>query len=144
MNDIVVGVDRTETARIAAEAAARLAADRECNLHLVMCVDRSHRVDITIGSDRFFSDSVSEAGDFLRSLEASLPHGTITRCVGSGDPADMLCAEAVRLDASTIVVGNRRVQGASRLLGSVAVSVLRSAPCDVLIAQTTSEGSVPA
>ena len=56
----------------------------------------------------------------------------------------MLCAEAVRLDASTIVVGNRRVQGASRLLGSVAVSVLRSAPCDVLIAQTTSEGSVPA
>ena len=139
MNDVIVGVDRSGTARRAAEAAARLAAERGCNLHLVMCVDRTTRVDMEVGGDRFFSDSVSEAGDFLRSLQTALPHGTITRCVGSGDPAEMLCAEAARLHASTIVVGNRRVQGVSRVLGSGAGSVLRGAPCDVLIAQTTAD-----
>lgn len=52
------------------------------------------------------------------------------------DPATALCDEAERLEASIIVVGNRGVQGAARLLGSVATDVARRAPCDVLIANT--------
>ena len=38
-----------------------------------------------------------------------------------------------------IVVGNRRVQGVSRVLGSIASDVLRRAPCDVLIVNTTGD-----
>ena len=48
-----------------------------------------------------------------------------------------LCDEAKRLDAEMIIVGNRRVQGMSRVLGSIAMDVARNAPCNVLIVHTT-------
>ena len=51
-------------------------------------------------------------------------------------PADALLAEAERVEAEVIVVGNRRMQGVSRLLGSVANEVAHNAPCDVLIVKT--------
>ena len=35
-----------------------------------------------------------------------------------------------------IIVGNRRMQGMGRLLGSVANEVAHNAPCDVLIVKT--------
>ena len=52
------------------------------------------------------------------------------------DPASALCDEAERLDASIIVVGNKRVQGISRVLGSIAGGVAKMAPCDVYIVHT--------
>ena len=55
---------------------------------------------------------------------------------GRGKPADALIKEAMRLDARLIVVGNRRMRGIGRLLGSVANSVAHNAPCDVYIANT--------
>ena len=38
--------------------------------------------------------------------------------------------------ADVIVVGNRRMQGVGRLLGSVANEVAHNAPCDVFIVKT--------
>jgi nucleotide-binding universal stress UspA family protein len=38
-----------------------------------------------------------------------------------------------------IVVGNRRMQGIGRVLGSVANSVAHNAPCDVYIAKTDAD-----
>ena len=55
----------------------------------------------------------------------------------TGKPADVLVQEAERLGASVIVVGNRRVQGPSRVLGAIATAVARNAPCDVYVAKTT-------
>lgn len=141
MNDIVVGVDKSATARRAAVAAAELAAAYGANLHVVMCADRKGAVSVGVGSDRFHSDWVAEADQFLDDLGRELPHTEITRSVGEGDPATALCDEAARLGARTIVVGNRRVQGVSRVLGSIASDVLKKAPCDVLIVNTTGEGA---
>ena len=62
---------------------------------------------------------------------------TITTGAGVGKPADLLIAEAKRLEATVIAVGNRRMQGAGRLLGSVANSIAHHAPCDVYIVKTT-------
>jgi CRP-like cAMP-binding protein len=45
------------------------------------------------------------------------------------------------MDATMIVVGNRRVQGAKRLLGSIASDVLHHASCDVLVAHTAADPS---
>jgi nucleotide-binding universal stress UspA family protein len=56
--------------------------------------------------------------------------------VQTGDPATVLCEEAQRLNARMIVVGNRRVQSAARVLGAIATDVARHAHCDVLIAHT--------
>ncbi len=137
MNDIVVGVDPSPTAWKAALSAATLAADLDANLHLVTCVGRGANREVEVGSDRFYLDSTSTAETFLDDLRRSLPHDRITTAVGGGDPARSICDEAARLDARMIVVGNRRVQGISRVLGSVAADVAKQAPCDVVIAYTT-------
>ena len=136
MNDIIVGVDRSDTARSAAATAATHAANCGANLHIVMCVKRGSSQEVA-GGDSWRIDSVSEAETFLHDLCRSLPHERITSTVGFGDPAVTICEEAERLRASMIVVGNRRVQGATRILGSVAADVTKQASCDVLIANTT-------
>ena len=66
----------------------------------------------------------------------------VTHTVGIGDPATTLCEEARRLDASTIVVGNRGTRGPGRLFGSIAKNVTKQAPCAVMIANTCG-GSTP-
>jgi nucleotide-binding universal stress UspA family protein len=43
----------------------------------------------------------------------------------AGKPADGLIAEADRIGATLIVVGNKRMKGMSRLLGAVAKSQLK-------------------
>ncbi|MEY2400683.1 MAG: hypothetical protein QOJ08_794 [Ilumatobacteraceae bacterium] len=140
MQTIIVGVDQSETARRAAFAAANLANACGKPLHVVMAVNRAQSVDVTVGgSDRWHLDWLSNAEQFLDALIGELPGAPITRTVSLKDPATAMCEEAERLQADIIVVGNRRVQGSSRLLGAIATDVARRAPCDVLIANTTCE-----
>jgi nucleotide-binding universal stress UspA family protein len=137
MQTIIVGVDQSETARRAAFAAAKIAAACCSPLHVVMAVNRGKSIEVTVGgSDHWHLDWLSSAEQFLDALVGELPTSPVTRAVSLHDPATALCEEAERLEASMIVVGNRRVQGASRLLGAVATDVARRAPCDVLIANT--------
>jgi nucleotide-binding universal stress UspA family protein/nitrite reductase/ring-hydroxylating ferredoxin subunit len=53
-----------------------------------------------------------------------------------GDPAEELCRLATSGELDLIVVGNRGMTGARRLLGSVPAEVMHRAPTDVLIAKT--------
>ena len=137
MNDIIVGVDQSDTARVAARTAAELARSCGTNLHIVMCVQRGSSQEFAVGGDRWRLDSLSKAETYLSDLRRTLPHELITSTVAFGSPATTMCEEARRLDARMIVVGNRRVQGASRILGSIAADVTKQASCDVLIANTT-------
>ncbi len=140
METIIVGVDQSDTARRAAFAAANLAKSCGNPLHVVMAVNRRKTVEVNVGaSDRWHLDWLSTAEQFLDALVGELPASPITRTVSLKDPVTALCEEAERLEAGMIVVGNRRVQGASRLLGAIATDVARRAPCDVLIANTTCE-----
>lgn len=50
--------------------------------------------------------------------------------------ARALIQQAQTHGALMIVVGNRRMRGIGRVLGSIANSVARNAPCDVFSAQT--------
>ncbi len=54
-----------------------------------------------------------------------------------GDPAQQIVALAVKHDIDVIVVGNKGMRGAKRVLGSVPNSVAHHAPCDILIVNTT-------
>ena len=115
----------------------KFCADCGAKLHIVMCVKPAPSKEVGVGTDKIIVDWVSEAESFLQNLVRELPHDQITTHVGVGDPAKTMCEEATRLEAKMIVVGNRRVQGMSRVLGSIAADVARHAPCDVLIANTT-------
>jgi Rieske Fe-S protein len=53
-----------------------------------------------------------------------------------GDPADQLLEVAEQNDVGLILVGNKGMAGAKRLLGSVPNAIAHRAPCDVLIART--------
>jgi len=137
MNDVIVGVDKSATARRAADKAAALAASLDANLHLVTCVPRKASQQLSSEGDSWFVSPKADGDSFLNDLAAQLAHDRITIKVSFDDPATAMCTEAAELDALMIVVGNRRVQGVSRVLGSIANEVLKQAPCDVLIANTT-------
>lgn len=138
VDEIVVGVEQSDTSRRAAAIAGKIASEGHNTLHIVMCVDRSAE-NISVGGDTWHEDSVAGAEQFISSLELGLTPPDVTHSITFDDPAKCLCAEAERLDARMIVVGNRRVQGAARVLGSVAIDVVRHAPCDVLVANTTGD-----
>lgn len=139
MHDVVVGIDRSATAHRAAQVAAELANAYGTNLHIVMCVEKKRSVDVVVGGDHFVSNWLSGGEQFLDSIVWKVKPESLTRSVGQGDPAKMLCDEAARLQARTIVVGNRRAQGLKRVLGSVAGEVVRRSPCAVLVAQTSTD-----
>ncbi len=55
----------------------------------------------------------------------------------AGEPADSLTAIAAQEGADLIVVGNKGMKGARRVLGSVPNDVAHKASCSVLIVDTT-------
>ena len=135
---VVVGVDGNARAHRAAEAAARLAAATGAALHVVCAYarDESASIDaegetVTISIARESDDIAARAAAELASL---VPE--VTSAAVHARPAYALISEAVRLDATVIVVGNRRMQGIARVLGSVPAAVAHNAPCDVYIVHT--------
>ncbi|CAN5609459.1 universal stress protein [soil metagenome] len=135
---IVVGVDESETARRAAFRAAELATALGAPLHVVMAATRG-RADGLSTETGHHVDWLAGAEQYLDALKGELGIAQLTHAVVSNDPAVAICDEAVRLGAQMIVVGNRGVQGMSRVLGSIANDVARRASCDVLISDTTGD-----
>ena len=135
---IVVGVDGSGTARKAAEVARDLAGALGARLHVVSAFDTDRTEVFGSGSDRWIVSDAGEAERVAREVAADLAGGElkITYAAARGKPAEALVREADRLEARMIVVGNRRMQGLGRVLGSVANSVAHSASCDVYIANT--------
>ena len=74
------------------------------------------------------------ARDVAASLSGIVPN--IQTSPARGKPADAIVTVAKDIRADLIVVGNRRVQGIGRILGSVATDIAHHAPCDVYIVKT--------
>lgn len=136
---IVVGVDDSETALKAAAVAADLAVATGSVLHVVTAYDEDETIDVTIAGDRFLITSVDAAHDRAHRVATSLQRDglEVTSDARRGKPQDVLIDIAKELEASIIAVGNRRMLGPARLLGSVASAVAHHAPCDVYIVKTT-------
>jgi nucleotide-binding universal stress UspA family protein len=135
---IVVGVDGSETAMRAAEAAKVLASSLGAVLHVVTAFDSDRTEVFGSGSDQLILTDADLAERVAKEVAISLTSADFkaTYSAARGKPAEALIKEAERLDARMIVVGNRRMQGLGRVLGSVANSVAHNAPCDVYIAKT--------
>lgn len=137
-NIIVVGVDGGGPSQTAARRAAELAAQMGAALHVVTAVDDGHVEEFPerpgtthVTAGELAEDVATKVARQLRGIVSEVTSG-----VPQGKPAAALVAEAERLDARLIVVGNVRVQGIGRVLGSVASSVAAHAPCDVYIVKT--------
>jgi nucleotide-binding universal stress UspA family protein len=140
---IVVGTDGSPTATEAVKRAAALAAGWGAELHLVSAHTPA-QAKVSVGSA-----SVPEAASWKPSpdfkVDAILDEAAaMARSGGAevrvhapkGDPADALIAVAEREGADLIVVGNRGMTGARRLLGSVPNKVTHQAGCSVLVVNT--------
>jgi nucleotide-binding universal stress UspA family protein len=135
---IVVGVDGSETARRAAESARNMAVALNAPLLVVSAFNSDRTETIGSGSDKWIISDAADAEKAAKSIAASFSTDglAVTYAVVRGKPAEALIREASRVEASMIVVGNRRMRGLGRVLGSVANSVAHNAPCDVYIANT--------
>jgi len=134
---IVVGVDGSGTAKKAAESARDLAAAVGASLHVVSAFDSDRTEIFGSGSDQWIVSDADGAENIAKTVAEGLSGSVkVTYSAARGKPADALIKEAERLDATMIVVGNRRMRGIGRVLGSVANSVAHNAPCDVYIANT--------
>jgi nucleotide-binding universal stress UspA family protein len=127
--NVVIALAPTQTAREAYDQGVGLARALGANVHLVCAFDDGEGGDITR----------RHAEGHLESAQSSLhtPGMTFTTHALSGDPAEVLVRVAEDTGADLLVVGNKGAQGARRLLGSVASTVLAKAPCAVMVVHTT-------
>lgn len=137
---IVVGVDGSGTASRAARTAADLARARGVALHVVSAFGRvdvqtvqAEGRDFVLHHEDLAKNDVEEEAEAIR---AEYPDLEVRAATANGKPAQALVNYAEAARAAVIVVGNRRVQGIGRLLGSVAADVAHKAHCDVYIAHT--------
>lgn len=145
MKNIVVGYDSSDTARLAVVEAAVLARATGAELHIVNVVeDFDFRQDMVTGAEHesALERAVAVTDEMLatpaeRDGLAEAVDGVFTHNkVLAGPPAGSIIEYAAEIGADLVVVGNRRVQGLERLLGSVAIEILRHAPCSVYVAHT--------
>ena len=140
MSTVLVGIDASETAAEAARSAAHIAAALSKSLTLVIARPKSAAQHVAgPGADSWDASGSHAALNTANKLAKSLRPivADIEIVEAPGKPAEVLVEQAERLEADLIVVGNRRVQGAARVLGAIATAVARNAPCDVYIAKTT-------
>lgn len=137
---IVTGVDGSESAARAARTAAELANALGAKLHVLSAYGKYEVDTFSSGQEEIVFTSVKDAERTAEStvidLRRDFPGLTITSAPSEGKPGEALVKAAERLNADLIVVGNKRVQGIARVLGSVARDVAAHAPCDVYVAHT--------
>lgn len=137
MKHIVVGVSEAETSKTAGRRAFEIAERFGATVHVVTAVELAETVSIDVGSERYQYDDIDAAATAIQRFVESLAPTVEWRIVASeAKPAKALLEVAREVGADLIVVGNVRMQGIGRVLGSVGSDVLRQAPCSVLIVKT--------
>jgi nucleotide-binding universal stress UspA family protein len=130
--NIVVGAHKSQTAREATDQAIELGTRLNAHVHLVAAYPKD---DGPIDG----KDSPGRV-DTQRTLDSFIPQvqqDRYTTHALPGDPAAAILQVANEVNADLIVVGNKRMQGAARVLGSVPNDIAHRAPCAVLIVKTT-------
>ncbi len=134
---IVVGTDLSEQANRAADYALTLAKTSGARLRLVLAVPVPGAMDLPPLSAADVVKRLEE--DARKGLDAALARLRqdgleLDGVVELGDARDVLVSVAEEAKADLIVVGTHGRRGLKRaLLGSVAESVVRTAPCPVLV-----------
>jgi nucleotide-binding universal stress UspA family protein len=141
MSEIVmVGVDGSNTAFKAASRAADIADGLNAELAVLSAHVKENTEVIKIGNDTWILDDAKQAQKMAELVASKLreehPDLSIRPVAVRGKPQEALVEEAARVGAGLLVVGNVGFKGLGRVLGSVANSVARNAPCDVLIVRT--------
>jgi len=148
--NVLVGADDSATALRAVAGAVELARTIGAKLHIVTAyrpeaVLGAHAL-VSVGYFPIFADLYEtdiHPDDAANALLTRLGELATTANVEaefhavSGEPAEAIVRVAAEVGADLIVVGNKGMRGAKRVLGSVPNSIAHHAPCSVLIMDTT-------
>jgi nucleotide-binding universal stress UspA family protein len=140
---IVVGTDGSETAKEAVNEAIRLAKAFNAEVHVVSAykpLRGAHVSGAPAGAAAVWQplpDSEVEAVLAEAASAARLRDVAVKTHRSEDEPAEALLSIASEVDAYLIVVGNRGMQGARRVLGSVPNKVAHRADRNVLIVATS-------
>jgi nucleotide-binding universal stress UspA family protein len=150
---VLAAHDLSEHAASAARHAAALAVTYGATLDLLHVVDAALLPTATVpllGTFRVSSDDVRErAQEVLEAQAAALAEtfpavGDVGVFVRVGHPADEIVAFAEAHGADVLVLGSHGLTGLQRLLmGSVAETVVRTAPCPVFTVKSFGGALVP-
>lgn len=140
---IITGVDGSDTAEVAAAKAAELAQKLDTELHVLSAYGKYAAETFSSGGEKIVFSTVQDAervvSTTIANLRKNFPGLALSGGPAEGKPGVALIKAAERLNADLIVVGNKRVQGATRFLGSIARDVASQAPCDVYVVNTHQE-----
>lgn len=135
---ILVATDFSEHADVALEYAAELATRFDATIHLVHAITIAAmgvpEMGVAYGS--MMIESMTKEGQAALDARAARYRDRVTLApvrLEVGDARDVIDRAAEQIGADLIVMGTHGRRGIRRmLLGSVAESVVRSAPCPVL------------
>jgi nucleotide-binding universal stress UspA family protein len=143
---IVVGTDGSATATAAVQRACELAGAHSADLHIVSAYPSSVAPVVAMGRDPASVTTDDRDADVCAAVERML-EAVRQQLAGAGvkitthavgyDPVTAILDVAKTQQADLIVVGNKGMQGPKRKLGSVPDVLAHTAPCDVLIVNTT-------
>lgn len=142
---IIAGTDGSVSAEKAVDRAGVLARALGATVHVVISYkDPSAGAWVAAANGFAITESFSDAEVkeqaaqiVARSRDRLVSAGVDAQAhVCSGDPAQALISVAADHSADMIVVGNRGMSGAKRMLGSVPNKVSHHATCEVLIVPT--------
>ena len=143
---IVVGTDGSATAAEAVRRAGALAAAFHADLHVVTAYHLPTMALAAAADPGIVPSAVLQCEQLARDEARDLLDAVAGDLVGLGDsvtthavraaPATAILDVAEEVDADLIVVGNRGMRGARRVLGSVPNHVSHHAACDVLVVDT--------
>jgi nucleotide-binding universal stress UspA family protein len=136
---IVVGVDGSRTATLAAQTAFNLAEATGATLHVLTAYGSDRTEALTSGADEWLLTNARQAAEIARTVADGLRDSDvpIEHFATRGKPGDAFINHAQQHHATLLVVGNKNMQGLGRVLGSVANTVVHNAPCDVYVVKTT-------
>ncbi|MFL5864128.1 MAG: universal stress protein [Solirubrobacteraceae bacterium] len=130
---IVVGTDGSETAERAVDRAGTLARALGVTVHVVS----GYKASASQMAARSDQDR-TRAQQHVELAQRRLAESGVTSetHIWAGNPAEALLTTADEQGAQMIVVGNRGMTGARRMMGSVPNDISHRAKCSVLIVPT--------
>jgi nucleotide-binding universal stress UspA family protein len=145
IDPIVAGTDGSATAEVAVDKAAELARALGARVHVVAAYSSASSgawmAAAAMAVPGFVDDGTARqaAEQIVDRTSARLRHSglQVATHVCQGEPAEVLMSVADGENAQMIVVGNRGMAGARRVLGSVPNRVSHHARCGVLIVPTS-------
>ena len=137
--NLLVGADSSATALRAVEAAVELAQIFDAKLHIVTAYKPESVKLPDLPAEFRYTANVHPADTLLAELKSIAKKAQVNVEVhaATGEPAEAICRVAERVGADLVIVGNKGMRGARRVLGSVPNSIAHHAPCAVLIVDTT-------